>query len=318
MRLRTFHFLKKKKPVFFRSFLGMVSLLGGLALPFSGFSLDEVTYKGIVDKNKVNENERLQYLIMVQYPPGTMAPTITPPSFEQFRVLDEYQTLKKENPEGGQMYYVLKKSWLLQPSEIGKLSIASATVTYQDPTSNLLKNGRTDVIFIQVQGIAEAIGDTSEGRHEKSALSESSVWIWMAGLLLGVGAGAGILLWKRRKLPVGGPDLKPRDPGQVFTELGKALEWLEKEDVTAYGEAVTRLVLDELQFRLQVDAYKYSTAMLLEKCRARGVPEIWLEGLRDFFTLTDKIKFGGYDASEDEIYRLHEWLKAFFQAGKSW
>lgn len=294
-------------------------MLGVLALPFLGYSLDEVTYKGIVDKNKVNENERLQYLIMVQYPPGTMPPTITPPSFEQFHVLDEYQTLKKENPDGGgSMYYVLKKSWLLQPAEIGKLSIASATVTYQDPTSNLLKNGRTDVIFIQVQGIAEATGDTPDSRRDKSGQGENPAWMWMLGLLLAGGAGAGILFLKRRKAPDTGPDPKGREPGQVFAELGKALEWLEKENVTAYGEAVTRLVLDDLQVHLRLDAYKYSTAILLEKCREKGVPEIWLEGLRDFFTLTDKIKFGGYDASEDEIYRLHEWLKAFFQAGKNW
>lgn len=312
----------------FRVFRGTRLSLWGLAcacvfllgIPGKGSALDEVTYEAMLDKEKAKVGENVQYLVTVNFGTQTMVPNITPPSFNQFSVINEYQTSQTKN-EDAEHVQVLKKFWLLRPNEPGKLSIAAAIITYQDPTTNLLKNGKTQVQFIQVESAENAPAGTGASAEKtkigKTAapLTREEIWAqpkFMAvvgGVILAV---AVLLVWVLRHPRTRGPAAEDT----ALRGLDQAIRHAEQENLQAYYAALTRAFLDYLQNKFGIDGNVLGTEALLARMKAFGFGPDVLRELETFLKTADKAKFGGYVPHEDEMIVLHGIVKKFIEAGR--
>ncbi len=291
--------------------------LGALVMvPSAIWALDEVSFEALTDKDKVKVGENIQYLITINFGENTMAPNITPPTFNQFNVLDEHQTTEMKG-EGAEKFQVLKKIWLLQPTEPGKISIAAAIITYQDPTTNLLKTGKTEVKFITVEPAAAPVGTgapaavTTEAAPSP-AMQKKQMLFWG-----GAGGGAAviilvlILLMFRKP---SAPKVIPEDIG--LRALDKAIGHAEQENLEAYYAALSRAFLDYLQNKFGIDGDILATPALLAKMKEFGFGNKTLSELESFLKTSDKAKFGGYVPNEDEMIVLHGIIKNFIEAGR--
>ncbi len=163
------------------------------------------------------------YLVEVQFGSDTMTPSITAPSFDQFTVENERQSVQTVG-EGKDQHQVLKKIWRLTPNQAGHLSIAAAIITYQDPTTLLLKNGKTRVQFVEVLPSEPAAAPVAA-----PAARIPTWWVWPgAGLILIAGA----WLFFRRRRPAAAPSLPARPAEDTALQ---ALEALRRQVLTAAG-----------------------------------------------------------------------------------
>jgi hypothetical protein len=290
-------------------------LLGALFLmPCSLWALDEVTFEALIDKDKVEVGENVQYLITINFGMGTMAPSITPPTFNQFTVLNEYQTIQPKG-EGPERYQVLKKIWLLQPTEPGKISIAAAIITYQDPTTNLLKNGKTQVQFLTVvhSVVKETPATAAPAAAPNTPVAQAKLKMFW---IISGGVGAVLLL-----LILVIVFHKPSAPKVIHEDtalraLDKAIGHAEEENLEAYYVALSRAFLDYLRNKFGIDGDMLATPALLAKMKEFGFGPKILHELETFLKTSDKAKFGGYAPNEDEMIILHGINKNFIEAGR--
>lgn len=277
--------------------------------PRTGQALDEVVYKSMVDKNKIKISEQVQFLILINYALNTMPPNVIPPSFDRFTVVNEYQTTQ-EAGDDTEKFLVYKKLWLLSPNETGHLSIASAIITYQDPTSNLLRTGKTAIQFVDVLGSDEAAAAPVQAKKTGMA----SVWLWVVG---GLSAFLGVvgltLLWLSRRPTAKAPAVSAEQT--ALNGLQQGLEFVEQENLEAYYSILTRTLLDYLQNKFGLDAHVLATPALLEKMATLGYRQDVLAALETFFKVTDRIKFASYQPAEDELIQLHEAVKRCVETG---
>lgn len=297
--------------------LGIFPTLAVMLVPFlianRAWALDEVTFKAYLEKDKIKFSDKVQYLIEIHFSAETMAPSISPPSFAQFTVLAENEKIIDAG-HGEDRYRILRKIWLLEPGETGRLSIASAIITYQDPTSNLLKNGKTEVVFVDV----ESTGDEPVHAKQPAALGDTpaasgKTMPWFLGTA-GVLAVLGLLVvWLLRRKPAG-PKVSAED--QALLTLQEAIDHAEKGDLGAYFAVLTRALLDYLQQKFQLDAHVLDTASLLAALKRQPIPSQYADSLRDFFAVADKAKFAGYVPDEEHLIRLHQTVKDFIDVGR--
>lgn len=276
----------------------------------TAFALDEVLYESLVDRRQVVMGQTVQYLVLVQYALDTMAPTIETPSFDRFTVLREYQTTQDASSEGVK-HLILKKRWLLQPQEPGHLSIAAAIVTYQDPTTNLLRTGKTQVQFVDVSPTAEA-ATPAVASNRSVRTGGAAGWLWGA-------AGAGVLalvlgLTRRRGHRPQAPTVRPED--EALQALDRSLTYLEQEHPDQYYAALTRALRDYLQTKFALDAEALPTPMLLATLGDLGFAPDHLRGLERFFQTAEKAKFAGFVPDEAEMLALHRTVQGVFEAGR--
>jgi hypothetical protein len=245
-----------------------------------------------------------------------MAPAISAPSFAQFAVLDEIQNTKEQG-EGSEKYLTLKKMWLLQPSEIGHLTIAPAIVTYQDPTTNLLKNGKTDVVFADVSAADDQAPVSSQATPSASGAAEPGKpipWVPLGAIVVGVLLIIVLLLVLAARKPSGS---QANYENIALNQLQEALSHVEQGSLDAYYAALSRALLDYLQNKFSLDAHVLSTAVLLERLKPFGISSKSKASLEHFFQVADKAKFGGFVPDEDQMIVLHGAVKDFIEAGRS-
>jgi len=290
----------------------LLLLLGGWGAR-SSLALDEVTYEALLEKNQVALGEPVQFLIIVHYGIGSMAPQVMPPAFDKFAVLGENErTVNSEGQEEPHLIY--RKLWILKPTETGHLSIGSAVVNYQDPTTNLLKSGKTQVQFLDVMPAASAPAPAEPGTTSAARAARGAPGWWLAAgiaaaLLLG-------LVWglRRPRRAARVPAEAPED--RALAALQQAVDHLESEDLAAYYGALTRGLLDYLQTRFALDANVLSTASLLEKLAGLGFKADQLAALETFLKTAERAKFAGYTPAEDEVEALHRAVTGFIEAGR--
>lgn len=280
----------------------------------SAWALDEVTFKAFLEKDKIKQSDKIQYLIEIQFGTDTMVPSISPPSFAQFNILAENEKII-ETGQGVDRYRVLRKIWLLEPAETGRLSIASAIITYQDPTSNLLRNGKTDVAFVTV----EAGEEGSQARQQLAAAATTTTaagktapWMLLAALAVAAVAGIAVVGLLRRR--PGGPKIAAED--QALTTLQQAIDHADQGDLGAYFAVLTRALLDYLQNKFHLDAHVLDTPSLLAALKQQPIPAQAADSLKEFFALADKAKFAGYVPDEEHLIRLHQTVKDFIETGR--
>jgi len=287
----------------------------GLAL-FSArpvLALDEVTYESLIDKDKAKVGENVQYMVVVHFGLDTMTPTVLAPTFNQFTVLNENQSVQA-TPDGPDKHFVFKKIWLLQPEAPGRLSIASALINYQDPTTNLLKTGKTGVQLVEVAPVADD-GAITPSTVERMPAGKPSAPLWM--YVLAVGAGLGILivaLPRRKPSTLVASRVAPED--QALDALQQALAHLEREDLGAYYTALTRSLLEYLQAKFGLDANVLSTSDLLQALNRLGFGPDIRSRVELFFQVAEKAKFAGYVPGEEEMIALHKTAKIFIESGR--
>lgn len=288
-------------------------LAGGLA--GGVWALDEVTYKAFLERDKIKFAEKIQYLIEIQFGAETMVPSISPPSFAQFNVLAENEKII-EAGQGSDRYRILRKIWLLEPAEAGRLSIASAIITFQDPTSNLLKNGKTDVVFVDV----EAGGEESPQKRQTPAQAGNTAGAagtqasWpLPAAAAAVLAVVAVAVWLLRRKP-DGPQIAAED--QALQTLQQAIGHAEQGDLGAYFAVLTRALLDYLQNKFHLDAHVLDTPSLLAALKRQPIPAPAADSLKEFFALADKAKFAGFVPDEEQLIRLHQTVKDFIEAGR--
>jgi hypothetical protein len=295
-------------------FSALAALVPAGLLACSVWALDEVTFKAFLEKDKIKLSDKIQYLIEIQFSTDTMIPSISPPSFAQFNVLAENEKII-EAGQGADRYRILRKIWLLEPAEAGRLSIASAIITYQDPTSNLLKNGKTDVAFVDV----ESSGEEGVPGHQpatpavNTATAAGRAVSWPLVAVLAAVAAAGIAVWLLRRKP-GGPKIAAED--QALLTLQQAITHAEQGDLGAYFAVLTRALLDYLQNKFQLDAHVLDTPSLLGALKGHPISAQAVDSLKEFFALADKAKFAGYVPDEEHLIRLHQTVKDFIEAGR--
>jgi hypothetical protein len=290
--------------------LAAAALIGFALRP--ALALDEVSYEAALDKSQITLGEKVQYLVIIHYGLNTLAPTVTPPSFSQFKVLNEYQT-NLESPGENDHHLIFKKIWLLQPEETGRLSIAAALVTYQDPTTNLLKNGKTAVRFLTVSASPEAI----PGPQSATAPAQSKFPLgWLA-----VGSGAllallGVLGLTGHRSPGKAGRRLPEET--ALNALQAAIERLSQDhaDLATYYASLTSALFEYLQTKYGLAAHKLSTTALLGAIRRLGFAETLLAELHHFLQVAEKAKFAGYVPEEDEMISLHGILTRFIETGR--
>lgn len=282
----------------------------------TGQALDEVNYRSLIEKEKLIFGEKVQYLIIVNYGSQTMVPAITPPSFVQFNVLNEKQRTK-EVSEGQERYKELKRVWLLEPAETGRLSIASAIITYQDPTSGLLKNGKTDVLFVEVEPTEvyyKQQKEKADAEAEKNTVGSKGKGLsigWLISVVAVVLTALAIWLGTRKPSPA-----KIIHEDKALQELQAAIAHAEQEDLEQYYAAISRALLDYLQNKFKLDAHVMNTAVLIEKLTSFGISKANLEALEEVFKVADKAKFAGYVPDEDKMIELHKIVENFIEAGR--
>jgi hypothetical protein len=283
-----------------------------LVLCVSGpaLALDEVTYEALVDRKAARMGENVQYLVLVHYGLDTMAPTITPPSFDRFVVLKEFQTTQDATAEA-EKHLVLKKMWLLQPQEAGHLSIAASIVTYQDPTTNLLKTGKTEAQFVDVSPTAEAAPPTSPTARSDAHRAVPAWWVWAAAGLGALALFLSVTLRRRRPKTV-----RARFEDAALQALDQAVAHLERERPDQYYAALTRALLEYLKAKYALDAEALDTPTLLARLRELGFAPAVLQGLERFFQTAEKAKFAGFVPGEAEMLALHQFVQGFFEAGR--
>ncbi len=281
----------------------------------SAWALDEVTFKAFLEKDKIKQSEKIQYLIEIQFGADTMVPSISPPSFAQFNILAENEKII-ETGQGADRYRVLRKIWLLEPAETGRLSIASAIITYQDPTSNLLRNGKTDVAFVTVEASGEegpqARQQLAAAATTTTAAGRTAPWMLLAALAVAAVAGIALLGLLRRR--PGGPKIAAED--QALTTLQQAIDHADQGDLGAYFAVLTRALLDYLQNKFHLDAHVLDTPSLLSALKEQPIPAQAADSLKEFFALADKAKFAGYVPDEEHLIRLHQTVKDFIETGR--
>jgi hypothetical protein len=283
-------------------------LILGFAVP--ALALDEVTYESMVDRKQVVMGENVQYLVLVKYGFDTMAPTITPPSFDRFVVLKEYQTTQ-DSTGTEERHLVLKKLWLLQPQEPGHLSIAASIVNYQDPTTNLLKTGKTEAQFVDVSPTAEAARADASRPQPAAGRGTPGWWLWAAA---GLGALALLLsVTLRRRRP---RTTRVRFEDAALQALDQAVGYLDQERPDQYYAALTRALREYLQAKYALDAEALPTPRLLARLRELGFAPAVLHGLERFFQTAEKAKFAGFVPGEAEMLSLHQVVQGFFEAGR--
>lgn len=277
------------------------------------FALDEVVYSAAVDNTKVALGENVQYLVTVHYGIDTMVPSVVTPSFDRFAILREYQT-NQESPGENDKHLILKKMWLLQPTEAGRLSIAASIVNYQDPVTNLLKTGKTEALFVEVAPPAgEAAATAASARA--SGRTAVTVYVWFSAAAALAALGVWMLLRPRRK-PAAASQRSPED--RAVLELQAALTRLEEDDGKAdgYYASLTRTLLDYLQAKYGLDANVLSAGALLAELGRMGFNRELLAAMDAFFKTAEKAKFGGYMPNEDEMIVLHGTVTRFIEAGR--
>lgn len=277
------------------------------------FALDEVVYSAAVDNTKVALGENVQYLVTVHYGIDTMVPSVVTPSFDRFAILREYQT-NQESPGENDKHLILKKMWLLQPTEAGRLSIAASIVNYQDPVTNLLKTGKTEALFVEVAPPAgEAAATAASARASGRTAVPAYIWLSAAAALAALGVW--MLLRPRRK-PAAASQRSPED--RAVLELQAALARLEEDDGKAdgYYASLTRTLLDYLQAKYGLDANVLSVGALLAELGRMGFNRELLAAMDAFFKTAEKAKFGGYMPNEDEMIVLHGTVTRFIEAGR--
>lgn len=279
----------------------------------SSLALDEVTFRSFIEKEKIKFSEQVQFLVVVNYGTQTMRPALTPPSFAQFNVLNENEK-NQEVGEGKERYRVLKRVWLLEPTETGRLSIASAIITYQDPTSNLLKNGKTEIVFVEVMPETGPDGQARKPAAKDNtvtAQSQGVPWTLLVFATVGLLVALAVLLaFKQPSAPKVLPETL------AMRSLDQAIEHVEQENLEQYYAALSRALLDYLQNKFNLDAHVMDTQTLLEKIAGFGIQPDMMDAVRDFFQVADKAKFAGYVPDEDKMIELHNTVKKFIETGR--
>jgi hypothetical protein len=304
--------VKHSRPAVWRMLLAGLLLLA--AVPASVWALDEVTYEAMMDKEKSKIGENVQYLITINFGMSTMVPNITAPSFSQFTVVNEYQSVQTKSEEA-EHYQVLKKIWLLRPNEAGRLSIAAAIITYQDPTTNLLKNGKTQVQFLTVEPADHTPASAPAPASAAPARALSAVHLQPAFLAAAGGVALVVLLlvWLLLRRPGkrgGGAE------DRALQGLDRAIRHAEQENLEAYYAALTRAFFEYLQNKFALDGDVLSTPALLAQMQSFGFGAGVLADLETFLKTADKAKFAGYVPHEDEMIVLHGIVKKFIEAGR--
>jgi hypothetical protein len=286
-----------------------------LAMPASLWALDEVTYEASMDKEKAKVGENVQYLITVNFGQRTMVPNITAPTFNQFTVVNEYQTVQTKGEEPDK-FQVLKKIWLLRPEEPGKLSIAAAIITFQDPTSNLLKNGKTQIQFLAVEP-AENSPAASPASAAGAPANPAAAPVFRQPLMLALAGGVVLVVLLLVFLVLRRPASRQASAeDEALRGLEKAIGHAEQENLEAYYAALTRVFLGYLQNKFAVDGDVLSTPALLAQMQACGFGAQVLAELEKFLKTADRAKFAGYVPNEDEMIVLHGIVKNFIEAGR--
>jgi|GEM_PF-6445033 len=209
----------------------------------------------------------------------------------------------------------LKHYWLLQPTEPGRLTIASAIITYQDPTTNLLRNGKTDVVFADVAPADDAtpVPTASAKAAGPDKAGKSFPVLPVAG-----GAAAVLVAVVLGAMFAGGSRGPKIDhEANALAELQQAIGHVEQGDLATYYAGLSRALLDYLQNKFGLDAHVLATAVLMERLAKFGIRKENIAALEDFFKVADKAKFAGYLPDEDEMITLHGTVKNFIEAGRS-
>ncbi len=109
--------------------------------------LAQVTFKASVNKFKVGLNERLKIDFTID---KQGADNFTPPDFKNFTVLAGPSQSSNFSMINGRTSYSLSYSYIIQPTKKGNLTIASASIEYNDATikSNTLKVNVTNAVAI--------------------------------------------------------------------------------------------------------------------------------------------------------------------------
>lgn len=277
-------------------------------------ALDTVEYQAMIEKNSITMGEKVQFLVRVDYPLTTMKPAITSPSFSQFTVLNENETIREEK-KGDDHYRVLRRIWLLEPNESGHLSIASAIVTYQDPVSNLLKTGKTNIIFLEVaprnQQAEKAKAVNADKSTAPNAAPQSGFFWWL------VAGGGGVLAllvvvitWTNRSRQKG-----PSPEEQAQAALQQALVLAEAEDLDGYYKGLHQALLDYLQQKFGINAYILPTEDILQALKHYQFDPDLFGDLEAYFKAADQAKFGGHTTDEDELIKMHGTVDRFIKTG---
>ena len=280
-------------------------------------ALDEVTYKAMLDKEKVKIGEQFQYMVIVNYEKNTMVPNITPPSFIQLKVINKFQNIT-EQQDDNQTYLVLRKVWLLEPTETGKISIASAIITYQDGTTNLLEKGKTDILFLEVEPAEEVSPVSEENSATASNKKKNNLpdfkWLFIIAIAVIIIIVLLIVIKLLSSKLENNTGIKIED--QALKGLQKAIAYLEEDRVSEYYGVLTQVLFDYIQKKFNFEAHLLATDSLLEKLVEFKLSQDIITLLKDFLTITDKIKFAGYTPTEEEIVNLHKTIENFINLGR--
>lgn len=288
----------------------------GINACLPALGLDRVEYEALIEKDSITIDESVQYLVVVRYPLTTVKPAITPPTFAQFTILNDYESIKEEITDHDR-YRVYRKVWLLKPSESGQLSIASTIITYQDPTSNLLENGKTDIVFIEVEPRTNQPASTPASASKSVTTSEAtsdgqSAWFWPAvGSLVMVGIAVLVILIMKRPTDVYQAEHKAQ------AALQQAIGFAEQEKLEQYHQQLSRALLDYLQDKFGIDAHVLATEQILSQLNHLGIATKVIDDLSYYFKAADQAKFGGYNPDEDEIIKLHGIVNQVIEIGKT-
>ncbi len=277
-----------------------------------GFALDEVTYRALMDKRKIKLGERVQYRLEVDYPAGTLAPNITPPTFSQFTIIDKYKKTE-EMGQGQEKFLRLRIDWLLEPNTAGRIPISSSRLVYQDATSNLFKSGMTGVFFIEVE--KEETMPPPVVKKNFLSLEGRAGLIWLIPIVI-----SGLVILISLVLLRGKPNTSPAVHTiefEALRSLEQTVELLEQEKVEEYYALLTRVLLEYIRDKFGLDAYVLSTGALLEKLSHFQIPGERITRLEKFFQVADKVKFAGHIPESEEMLSLHTMVKDFIKAGKA-
>ena len=129
------------------------------------------------------------------------------------------------------------------------------------------------------------------------------LWI-LAGLIVGIGAGVAIKRWRDARFVDEGPWVDPR-PAHVIAY--EKLDALTAEDLPGHGELMayyvrlSEIVRDYLERRFRFPALEMTSEEIRAQVERMGLAREGRQGVADFLTETDLVKFADFAPSASEV-----------------
>ncbi|MCA9263030.1 MAG: hypothetical protein KDA60_04255 [Planctomycetales bacterium] len=285
----------------------------GIARTVSEHGPLEVTIE--VSPQPARLSDLLTLAITVRHGPHV---ELTPPalrdSFPSFSVDSASTELLSDNAK----VVGLRQTYVLEPTDIGQLTIPAVAITYRDTS---LASGFTDEIVTTEPLVVEvtttvdpqsiSLADLRPSAEPIAAPRAARRWPWVVGVATSFSLLSSVIGWYLYRRMRRSPVLTPRDRAYRALERLGASQAV-STDVKAFYAELTGIVRQYIEDATTVRAPELTTEEFLAKiARHEQFSNVERDRLREFLESADLVKFAGFKPSSADIDHSVERARVF-------